>query len=105
MMKGYFTRWRRYGLSCAGHTAQGFGFGMLMLAPNFLLAMQAWPLTVVGAMLAFLYVGYQVGSGARKAVNHHKTDSIGWDIADASVGVWLAVAVWGGVIMHRAGWF
>ena len=104
-MKGYFTRWRRYGWSCAGHTAQGFGIGMLILGPNFLLATNAWPLSVLGCVLAIAYIGYQAGSGARKAVNHHQTDSIGWDIADMSVGLWLAFGVWVITIAHRAGWF
>ena len=101
----YFNRWLAYPRSCLGHTLQGLGFGLLILAPNLLLAMAAWPLSVAGVMLLMLYVCYQFGSGARKIVNRGHADSIGWDVADASVGLWLAVLIWGLVVAYRAGWF
>ena len=92
-MKGptYFSRWRRYPLSCLGHTAQGVAVGLLMMTP--LRWQELWPLTVVACVLAVGYFLYQLGSGARKAINNHHTDSIGWDIVDLSVGMYLALPV------------
>ena len=90
----YFNRWRRYPRSCAGHTLQGFIIGALMLTP--LLTQRwdgdsLWVFTVAGVVLALGYFAYQFGSGARKAINRHETDSIGWDCADLSVGIYLAI--------------
>ena len=85
----YFSRWRAYPRSCAGHTAQGWGIGVMALSPLIMGAL--WPLAPVAAILALGYFCYQFGSGARKAINRHETDSIGWDCADLSVGIWLAV--------------
>ena len=101
-MKGYFIRWKRYGWSCAGHTLQGYLIGLLLLAPNLLLAHAAWPMSLCGVVLAICYLGYQAGSGARKIANQGKADSIGWDIADLSVGIWAAVITWLVILAYRA---
>ena len=85
----YFNRWRRYPRSCAGHTLQGFIIGLLMLSPVFLPSL--WPLAAFAGLQACGYFAYQFGSGARKAINRHETDSIGWDCADLTVGGWLAL--------------
>ena len=45
----YFSRWRSYPKSCAGHTAQGFGIGLMALSPLILAAL--WPLTAVATVL------------------------------------------------------
>ena len=101
----YFSRWRAYPRSCLGHTAQGVLTGMVILAPllfasqmpNVPAAVAAAiifsPLSVLGFTLALGYWAYQFGSGARKAVNRHQTDSIGWDAADLSVGLWISVII------------
>ena len=73
----YGNRWKAYPLSCLGHTLQGLGFGLAILSPNLLLAMNAWPMSVIGCVLAIAYIGYKVGSGARKIVNRGHSDSIG----------------------------
>ena len=101
----YFNRWRRYPRSCFGHTLQGYCIGTVMLAPAMAalqmpdmaaavaVALMLAPLSLFGFVMALAYMGYQMGSGARKAVNRHETDSIGWDIADMSVGMWLSLVV------------
>ena len=106
----YFNRWRRYPRSCAGHTLQGFIIGALMLAPAFLPFLPVklpsyleenrlllLVLPAFAALQAIGYFAYQFGSGARKAINRHETDSIGWDCADLSVGGWLAPPAWFGI--------
>lgn len=101
----YFNRWRRYPKSCAGHTLQGALTGLVILAPAIAalqmpstasaltVAIILFPLTVMGFTLALGYWAYQFGSGARKAVNRHRTDSIGWDSADLMVGLWFSVII------------
>ena len=101
----YFNRWRRYPKSCAGHTMQGLLTGLVILSPAIVafqmpnapaaltMAVILFPLTVMGFALALGYWAYQFGSGARKAVNRHKTDSIGWDSADLMVGLWFSVII------------
>ena len=101
----YFNRWARYPKSCFGHTLQGCCIGTVMLAPAMaalqmpdiasamVTALMLAPLSLFGFVLALAYIGYQMGSGARKAVNNHETDSIGWDIADMTVGMWISLVV------------
>ena len=103
----YWSRWKAYGRSCAGHTLQGFLIGLLILAPILGAAYQQTlgdalaigllllPMPVFGFTLALAYIAYQAGSGARKALNsnQHRTDSIGLDIADLTVGLWLSLVV------------
>lgn len=91
----YFNRWRRYPRSCAGHTLQGFIIGLLILAPPLLMGGRGFAVTAFALLQAQGYFAYQFGSGARKAINRHQTDSIGWDCADLSVGGWLALLACG----------
>ena len=73
----WFSRWRSYGWSCAGHVL------FWGAAPGVMMALGLYAPAVV--MLAgFAY--YEAGSGYRKAVNDGKTDTVGLDFVDAVVG-------------------
>ena len=72
----WFSRWRVYPWSCAGHVTQGIAAGALAGAGHH------WP----AAVWFTGYLAYQFGSGARKAVNRHETDTIGLDSFDFTVG-------------------
>ena len=80
----YWNRWRAYGWSCLGHTAQGLIAGYLVTTG------------MVGAMAALiwtlLYIAYQGLSFARKANNDGRGDSAGLDTADFLVGFLIALA-------------
>ena len=73
---GWFARWKAYPLSVLGHIAQGAVAGIAAAAG----LTPMWVVMLVG------YLAYQFGSGARKAVNTHATDTIGLDAFDFAVG-------------------
>ena len=73
----WFSRWRSYPWSCAGHVAF---WGAL---PGAMMALGCYAPAMV-MLVGFAY--YEAGSGYRKAVNHGKTDTVGLDFVDAVVG-------------------
>ena len=75
----WFSRWRKYPKSVAGHIAQGFALGSLCFA-------DFWMGFGATALYGQFFLAYQIGSGARKAVNKRKTDTIGLDAFDFIVG-------------------
>ena len=73
----WFSRWRKYPWSCAGHV---LGWGAV---PGVMMALGLYAPAVV-MLIGFAY--YEAGSGYRKAVNTGKTDTVGLDFVDAVVG-------------------
>lgn len=79
----WFSRWRKkpdgtkgYPGSIIGHMAQGVAAGVLA-AYGYHWAAGIW---TAG------YFSYQFGSGARKAINKRKADTIGLDAFDFTIG-------------------
>lgn len=75
-MKPWFSRWRRYPFSVAGHIAQGVAAGTAA-AYGHEFAAGVWFLS---------FWGYQFGSGLRKWANQGHCDTMGNDGFDFAVG-------------------
>ena len=83
----WFSRWKKYPLSCAGHILQGILAG----------AMMAWGdtfLIAVGILWAAFFVAYQGLSFARKVNQEGRGDTAGLDSTDFAVGLILTAVVY-----------
>lgn len=83
----YWNRFRRYPLSCLGHTVQGLVAGLLLMPGEnsiFAFASVVW---------AYLFVKYQELSMERKAINTGRADTGGLDVQDFLVGYAFALVV------------
>ena len=82
-------RWRVYPRSCAGHIIQGAAASLPLLAVSLWKPDNVMAVVVAVAVLAvwlWIYTAYQGLSGARKAVNRKKTDTMGLDVVDFLIG-------------------
>ena len=79
----WWSRWRKYPLSCAGHILQGSITGLLMLT-------ELW---LFGAMWAIFFIAYQGLSFARKVSQEGRGDTAGLDSVDFLVGALITLAV------------
>ena len=85
----WFSRWRAYPLSVAGHIAQGVASGALLHCG-------AWGIATA-ALWAGMFVAYQGLSFARKVNQEGRGDTAGLDAFDFAVGLIpaaCAVGLW-----------
>lgn len=83
----WWSRWRVYPRSCFGHIVQGAVAASPMVAVMMKWSLQAFAVAVVILLVwMWFYTSYQGLSGARKAVNRKKTDTMGLDVIDFLIG-------------------
>ena len=91
----WFSRWKKYPLSCAGHILQGALAG----------AMMGWGdtfLITVGILWAVFFIAYQGLSFARKVNQEGRGDTAGLDTVDFLVGLLIVTIIYSIMEVSRA---
>ena len=90
----WFSRWKRYPLSCLGHCAQGVIAGLLVSTGR----LDAIVFAVLWAAAFWIYQGL---SFARKVNQDGKGDTAGLDSVDFLVGMLCVVLPWAAYLIYQ----